>query len=416
MSSTLIGRSIFKLYHRRHMADAWVSAIEAAKLLRVSRATLYAYVSRGFLRSEAGGGATRERRYSREDIERLTRKNEERRDPERAAQHALQWGLPILESSITLIAGGRLYYRGWDVAELARTRSVEEVASLIWTGDFATPIAFSAPPRFHLPRGVEGLSFIARSQMTLPRLSAGDRQAFDTRAAGVVRSGARIVTALSQVAALSASGPADGIAARVAQAWAPGKKGAVPLISAALILCADHELNVSSFTARCVASAGSNPYDVVIAGLSAIEGVKHGGESLRVAAFLDELAASRDLGEALAARLRRGERLPGFGHRLYPDGDPRATVLLELLAVAAPRSKELASSNAIAAHVHRILGDRPTVDFALVALERVLKLPAAASLTLFALGRSIGWIGHAIEQYQLDALIRPRAKYVGRMP
>jgi citrate synthase len=398
------------------MADAWVSAIEAAKLLRVSRATLYAYVSRGFLRSEAGGGATRERRYSREDIEQLTRKNEERRDPARAAQHALQWGLPILESSITLIAGGRLHYRGWDVAELARTRSVEEVASLIWTGGFASPIAFAAPLAIHLPRGHDALSFIARSQMALPRLSAADPQAFDTRPAGVVRSGARILTALSHVTAASSEGRDDGIAARVAHAWAPAKKGVVPLISAALILCADHELNVSSFTARCVASAGSNPYDVVIAGLSAIEGVKHGGESLRVAAFLDELAASRDLAGALAARLRRGERLPGFGHRLYPGGDPRAAVLFELLAAAAPRSKELAVSSAIAAHVHRILGDRPTVDFVLVTLERVLKLPPAASLTLFALGRTIGWIGHAIEQYQLDAVIRPRAKYVGRMP
>jgi citrate synthase len=396
------------------MAGAWISATEAAKLLRVSRATLYAYVSRGFLRSEAVGGATRERRYSREDVARLRRKNEERRDPERAAQHALQWGLPILESSITLIADGRLYYRGWEVAELARTRSVEEVASLIWTGDFAAPVAFDAPP---LPRSRDALSFIARAQMALPRLASADPQAFDTRPSGVVRSGARMLAALSQLAASAEPAREDAaIAARLAAAWAPSKKAAKALLSAALVLCADHELNVSSFTARCVASAGSNPYDVVIAGLSAIEGVKHGGESLRVAAFLDELAATRDVAGAIAARLRRGEHLSGFGHRLYPGGDPRATVLFELLADAAPRSKELAASNRIAARVFELLGDRPTVDFALVTLERVLRLPPTSSLTLFALGRTIGWIGHAIEQYQLDSMIRPRAKYVGRMP
>src|SRR5512140_1362681 len=114
----------------------WMTAAEAARALGISRATLYAYVSRNFIRSEARPGKSRERRYAREDVERLRRRNEERRDPEKAAGRALQWGLPILDSSITLIAGGKLYYRGHDATELASTRSVEEVASLIWTAPF----------------------------------------------------------------------------------------------------------------------------------------------------------------------------------------------------------------------------------------------------------------------------------------
>jgi citrate synthase len=183
-----------------------------------------------------------------------------------------------------------------------------------------------------------------------------------------------------------------------------------------LILCADHELNVSSFTARCVASAGSNPYAVVLAGLAAIEGTKHGGATVRVEALMDELRRTRDVKKALAERLRRGETIEGFGHPLYPNGDPRATLLLELLTARFPKSKELAAARAFGAAAESLLGERATVDFALVALARTLALPPGSALTLFALGRTIGWIAHATEQYTQNAMIRPRARYVGELP
>ena len=115
-------------------------------------------------------------------------------------------------------------------------------------------------------------------------------------------------------------------------------------------------------------------------------------------------------------RLRRGDILPGFGHPLYRDGDPRAKLLFELLDEHYPRSKDLAFAREFAALGEEVLGEKPTVDFALVALVHTLKLPEGSALTLFSIGRSIGWIGHAIEQYQTGATIRPRAKYVGRMP
>jgi citrate synthase len=196
----------------------------------------------------------------------------------------------------------------------------------------------------------------------------------------------------------------------LASAWNVPR--AVDLIRAALILCADHELNVSTFTARCVASAGSSPYGAVIAGLAALEGTKHGGTTARIEAALDSLPRTRDLRGALTDRLRRGEAVEGFGHRLYAQGDPRAAVLLELLA----GGKAAAHSRAVAAAVYDVLGERPTVDFALVAVARALGLPNGSALTLFAIGRTIGWIGHAIEQYEKNAMIRPRAKYVGELP
>jgi citrate synthase len=183
-----------------------------------------------------------------------------------------------------------------------------------------------------------------------------------------------------------------------------------------LILCADHELNVSSFTARCVASAGSHPYAVVIAGLAALEGPRHGGASARVEAMVNALRRSRTLRADMAERLRRGERLEGFGHPLYRHGDPRATALLDLLRAAYGGSNELAFLLDLAAIAGELTGDAPNIDFALAAVARVLRLPPRSPLTLFALGRTIGWIGHAIEQYATDQLIRPRAKYVGVPP
>src|SRR5947209_1103062 len=114
----------------------WLSSEEAASRLGVSRATLYAYVSRGLVRSTATPGHPRQRRYSGEDVDALRLRGEERRDPAKIGERALHWGVPVLESAITLIENGRLYYRGYDAAELAPTRSVEEVAALIWSGSF----------------------------------------------------------------------------------------------------------------------------------------------------------------------------------------------------------------------------------------------------------------------------------------
>jgi citrate synthase len=398
------------------MKDAtWLSAAEAAKRLGVNVTTLYAYVSRGFIRSEPSAGKSRARRYRREDVERLRRRNEERRDPGKAAQRALHWGVPVLESSISLIANGRLYYRGHDVAELARTRTVEEVASLIWTGAFDSDI-FGTP--LHVVAGgrsEEGLPFINRCQSILPLVAARDSLAWDLRPRPVAQTGWRILNLLTSVAAESAE-LEETIEETLVREWAPKTKHASRLIRAAIILSADHELNVSSFTARCVASAGASPYAAVLGGLAAIEGVKHGGLSARVETLWDELRRARDLRRALGDRLRRGETIDGFGHRLYPDGDPRAKTLLELLGETFPKSKDLAFALSFAHAAASLLGEQPTIDFALVAMCRTLRLPPGAPLALFALGRTIGWIGHAIEQYGEGAIIRPRAKYTGPAP
>jgi len=391
----------------------WIAAAEASRLLGVSRATLYAYVSRGYVRSQASPGSPRERTYSSEDIERRRRRTEERRAPDKAAARALQWGMPILESAISMIDGRTLYYRGLDAARLARTRSLEEVAALIWTGRFepiraaGASVELLAPPESHLP-------FVARAQSMLAAAAARDPLAFDLRATSVALKGLPILRLLTTAAANSNPGEAT-IDVALARQWNVGLRG-VDVVRAALVLSADHELNVSSFTARCVASAGSHPYAVVIAGLAALEGPKHGGASARVESMLESMRRARPLRGAAEARLRRGEPIHGFGHPLYRDGDPRAQVLLDLLGERYAKSAEYRFIMEFARVAASATGEHPNIDFGLAAVSRVLKLPPGSPLMLFAIGRSIGWIGHAIEQYTTGQLIRPRARYVGISP
>jgi len=393
----------------------WIGAAEAAALLGVSRATLYAYVSRGYVRSQPRPGASRERGYSKDDVERMRRRTEERRDPDKAAARALQWGVPVLESAVTLIDADNLYYRGHDAAALARSRSLEEVAALIWMGRFDAPSPAAVPARLAAGTATpeDDLRFVARAQSMLAAASSRDPLAFDLRPESVVRCGWRILQLLT--AAATRSGATGAIDQALARAWGVKGRG-VGVLRAALILCADHELNVSAFTARCVASAGSTPYAAVIGGLAALEGTKHGGAGARVESMLDEMRRARHLRAAVAARLRRGESTEGFGHPLYPGGDPRARVLLDLLRQHYPKSAERRFVQDFVAACVPAVREQPNIDFALAAVTRVLRLPTGSPLVLFALGRSIGWIGHAIEQYAMNQLIRPRARYVGVVP
>jgi citrate synthase len=394
---------------------SWIGAAEAARLLRVTRTTLYAYVSRGYVRSQPTAGPSRERLYSRDDVERLRRRTESRRDADKAAARSLQWGLPVLESSIAFIDGRKLYYRGHDAVELSRSRSLAEVASLLWSGRIE---GTSAPaPVYPSDAGFrpdKTLPFVARAQTVLAAHGAADHAAFDLRATSVSHTGWRIMHLLTRTAILSPmSSPT--IDRALAHAWR-AKGEAVDVLRSALILCADHELNVSSFTARCVASAGSPPYAVVIAGLAALEGTRHGGVSARVESMLVALRHSRHPRAGVSARLKRGESVDGFGHPLYRDGDPRATALMEMLRERYPDSRELSFVQQTADAAVALTREQPNLDFALVAVARVLGLPAGSPLTIFAIGRTIGWIGHAIEQYATGQLIRPRARYVGVVP
>ncbi len=404
----------------------YLTAAQAAGELGISVATLYAYVSRGLIRSEGGEPASRARRYSREDVEKLKQRKEQRRNPAHMVEQALHWGAPVLESALTLVEGGRLYYRGHDVAGLAGHASFEQVAALLWTGELAVGLpevfARTAPAGLATARAWATPGVLARPaladefQLALARAAPADPARYDLRPAAVAQAGVRILYLLANVAAGGPSAPEAGIAGALQRAWAPSQPQARDLLNAALVLCADHELNVSSFTARCVASAGSTPYAAVIAGLAALQGTRHGGQTARVEALLREAHTAREVRDVLAGRLARGEGIPGFGHVLYPEGDPRGRLLLDMLAELWPDTPTVRLAAALEQSALELIGERPTIDLALAVLAAGLNLPEGAALAIFALGRTAGWLAHAMEQYETGQLIRPRARYIGSRP
>ena len=400
----------------------FVTAKEGAKELGVSLTTLYAYVSRGLVRSEATAEKSDKRkRYAYEDIERLKSRKELRREPNKAAERALHWGTPILQSSITMIANNKLYYRGKNAVEISKSSTVEEVALLLWEAEGLSEETFPTratdlPREWSKLKGTVGnLPFIQQFLILLPIAEGGDSTAYDLTPQRVTRTGSRIVRMMASVVANRDVGK-EGIGRTLARTWGGSRRGGEALINAALILCADHELNVSSFTARCVASAGSNPYGAIIAGLSALKGTKHGGQTARVEALLREIGKPSEITRTITDRLSRGEDIPGFGHTLYPDGDPRGRALLDLTYKHYPRSATTKLIQTLETEMRNRSEQEPTIDLGLVAIARNLSLPPDGAITLFALGRVIGWIAHALEQYKLDSIIRPRAKYVGRLP
>ena len=408
-----------------------LTAAEAARELGVKSSTLYAYVSRGLLHSQSGSDS-RSRLYARDEVEELRLRRAGRRDPAAVSREALFWGLPVLESAITLIRDGALFYRGLEVSTLARSSTFEQVAALLWLGDGARatdlfpvrPVELPAPWR-RLVGSLRDRHPGERLQVVLRYAASEDPAAMDLRPERLAAWGARLLALL--VATVSGRRHAAGepLLGPLREAWAPNMEGGERLLDGALILCADHELNVSSFTARCVASAGSNPYEAVAAALGALRGFRHGGHSDRVEDLLAELGVHRvidgppprhEVRRLVEERLQRGERIPGFGQPMYPEGDPRSRVLLELIEEARPGSVTAQAARAVADEVESLIGQRPTIDFALATLSLELGLGPGGAFTLFALGRTAGWVGHVMEEYARGRLIRPRARYTGPPP
>jgi len=259
------------------MNSPFLTAQEAASQLGVKLPTLYSYVSRGLIRSEVTGNARRERLYSAEDVQHLKERQEQRRDPASAVAGALHWGAPVLESSLTLISDGKLYYRGYDAAILASQYTVEEVIGLLWGNDLRSQInslnkPVSKAAGIQLVRiisQVRTYPLIEAFQIALLLAVSEDPSAYDLRPNAVRQSGGKILRILTAVS--SGQVQEGNLARTLAMSWMPKQQEkATRLLNAALILLADHEFNVSSFTARCVASAGANPYEVVTAWLAAL--------------------------------------------------------------------------------------------------------------------------------------------------
>jgi citrate synthase len=371
----------------------FVTAGEASRRLGIRLASLYSYVSRGLVRARPDPDDPRARLYLAADIDALAERKKRQRRPAVAAATALDWGLPVLSTGLSAIEDGRLTYRGQDAVALAGTATLESVAALFWE---LGPVVFRAGGGGALGEaGTPVDRAVAALAATLPRSLPGE-------------AGPRLLLHAERlVRTIASAGAATWLSDRplheaMATAWqAPA---AADVLRRALVLVADHELNASSFATRVAASTGASLAHAVIAGLVTLSGPAHGGATQRVAALLDEAARFGDPEAAVRARLARGEAIPGFGHRLYPEDDPRAAALLPLVP-ASQADRALVEAAAAAT------GKAPTIDVALVLIERSFRLPPLSALALFATGRSVGWIAHALEQAKGGQLIRPRAVY-----
>ncbi len=380
------------------MAD-WLDADQVLERLGIRPQTLYAYVSRGRIEAAAHPQDPRRSLYRASDIAALAQKKARGRRAADVAAEAIAWGEPVLPSAITTVAGGRLWYRGQDAAELARAASLEEVARLLRGGHGTAlkSVRRAEPPSAESARGRLFLTLAARAGREPP-----------ARGRAPLALAMEAADLLEAVVDAATGQTGEGLAhARFAAAWGLDAAGA-DLVRCTLVLLADHELNASTFAARVAASTGASLSAACLAGLSALSGPLHGGMAARVEAFVEE-AERRDAGHAVSARLARGASMPGFDHPLYPDGDPRAAALLTAFE-APPLLADLRTATETAT------GLAPNIDFALVSLARTLKLPSDAPFILFATARSAGWAAHAIEQLQTGRLIRPRARYVGQAP
>ncbi|MFH0298626.1 citrate synthase family protein [Bradyrhizobium sp. 31Argb] len=391
----------------------YLSAREAAAELAISPATLYAYVSRGLIRSEPSADS-RSHRYRAEDVRGL----KERRtpSPEPRGLRSFDADLPVMDSAIATITEDGPIYRGVNCVDLAEKDTLEHTATLLWDVTGVDPFApgncpFVSDEMRAIAEAARRAAPIDRAIAVLALAASADPRAFTRAPDGRAMVGARIVRLLVATM-LNREPSSEPLHVQIADAWAGDNKHAADLIRRTLVLLADHELNASTFTARCAASTGLNLYDAVIAGLAALKGPKHGGAGV-LASRLVKTLVDQDVEPVIRERVALGERFAGFGHGVYRRGDPRAQSLLDALARTGAARK---FTREVPERIAEATGEFVNIDYALAVLVHSLRLPVGSELALFAMARSVGWIAHASEQLQRGRLIRPRARYVGPAP
>ncbi len=379
----------------------WLTAAEATAQLGVSRPTLYAYVSRNRIGTHAAPDDPRRSLYDAVDVGRLAQRKRSGRSRRAVAASTISWGEPILVSAITRIEDGHLEYRGRDAIALAEAATLEDVAALLWQVEaLPAPRSRAAWPRAQVPAGAAESCIAAMADLAMAGLWTG-------RVEGVLPDAMRVLNRMAWssagLAGTDVQPSARPIHERLASVWGVGTDAA-DMIRRALVLTADHELNASTYATRVVASTRAPLGACILAGLAALVGPLHGGMTNEVRHLLADPAVAADPAASIAIRLARGERIPAFGHPLYPNGDPRALAILQRLPPS-PRAQRLVEA------MHTMTGIAPNIDFALLVLEQQLGLPVGAAFATFAVGRTVGWIAHALEQWRDGTLIRPRAVY-----
>ena len=396
----------------------YTTAKEAAAALGVSIPTLYAYVSRGLIRSQGVAGS-RNRRYWKVDIERL--KGRRIPDEHGAGQPGSgeeTKGL-VDETKITLLTQRGLYYRGRDVAELAETETFESVAALLWEADPATVFGKSlpsAPPSYaKLRRSLAELTVVEQAMALFPLIERANPRSYDLSKAGFARTGADLSRWFAAIL-VGANAPSDAPVHEFIADSLGAPKGFDDIIRRLLIVAADHEFDPTTYAVRATANAGVTPYYAVVTGIIASRGQRlQSGRIEAAARLLEEILSIPDPRDSIVARFRNGEQLVGFGSPVHDKMDPRAAIVMDALKRKFGDDIELKRLHRAADTAAEISG--ALMEFILPAIFVGRKLGLKGQeLAVGSLGRMAGWIAHAMEQYHGHPMIRPRARYTGPLP
>jgi citrate synthase len=353
-------------------------------------------------------------------------------------------GVVATTSAISSIVGSRLTYRGIAIDELVENSTFEEVAYLLWYGELPTR---------------EGLADFCR-QLSQHRDLPGDvldqlrNGSPDASAMGTLRTAMSLLATSDPRADVGSSEANGEIAVRLLAAFptvvatiarfragldpvAPDpdldeaanflymvrgrrpERSHAQIMDQVLVLHADHELNASTFAARVAASTLADLYSAVIAGICTLTGPLHGGATEAVQRMLRGIESVDDVPGWVRGTLERGERVMGFGHRVYKEGDPRAHRLKRMAAELAEETGERRWYDVSVRIEEEMRAKRrllPNVDFYSASVYTYLDIPAPLFTPIFAMSRVAGWIAHVLEQYSDNRLIRPRAEYIGPSP
>lgn len=411
-----------------------IDAQTAMTSLGVKAQTLYAYVSRGLIRS-VSPDKRKASLYYREDIEALQMRGRTRKASDNMAQRALRTGGgAVMQTTITDITEQGPRYRGHLAADLALGgRSFEQCAELLWSGLLpAAPVSWE-PAAERPPFGefVRVLRLTARSNSSRRVLAlAVEAWASCLGASPEMSAAAPIIAArdvvqvmtgciglLREKPAFTPCRPGQSVAESLARSLGiPGHETNLRLLDVALVVCADHELAPATFAARIAASAGADIYSCISSALGAFEGMSTGLGCDLAEQLLRSSGTPKSYVAALAKAARQKHPLPGYNHAIYPHGDPRATALLEHMSALGKLNAKGSVALRCVEAAHAELGAEPSLGVALAVMGIAFDHPQGSAAAVMALGRCAGWIAHIYEQRMAGFLVRPRAKYVGLAP
>lgn len=373
---------------------SWLEREAALLKLSVKAQTLYAYVSRGQVSAQAHPHDPRASLYSEADIDRLVKRRRRGRSRSEIASAAIAWGDPVMETHLTTVRNGRLIYRGVDAVKFAEQATIEDTAALLWDCEPLIPVE---PLRSSFDRDTGK----ARAIEFLAAVASTGSVSNGAKKAALVQQGTAIL--LGYCDAICGQEGRGLFHQRLARFWNLDPDGA-DLLRRTLVLVADHELNPSSFSARVTASTGAPLAACALSGYATLSGPRHGEASARALSYLQQALRHDRKNTEFAMEPWPGS-IPAIGHALYPSGDPRAKALLRWMKLEPAVKRVIKQAEQEAENAANI-------DMALAALCLRLNLPDDAPFLIFAAGRMVGWIAHAIEQALSGKPIRPRAKYL----